>query len=399
MGARAAQPRHCRRLRHRSNRSVAGRPGTIICWRFRRKPGFRCISRMASPPSARARVKPARRWPMRSFRASASSGSGGLSAGFRLRGSANALPEDWWQMLPAEAGLFTVDHWQQVLAARREAAATARRCLSLSILLPAAPRLRLMPVPFFLPGKPASCGRRLCASRLPRRSTSRSATSACPTRATRRTASSGARPRISPQARVRYVRMLGLTSGAWPRAESEDPILPDHILPRRARWKPCRSLSATGRCSRSSGERARVLCLSRGRRSAPAPCKQRARSGRTTGERTFDAHAHPLHAFSEADRLLARPKEAMAAPLVAASRQCWEHWRARTRTAHDGATGAHSDVAVGRALARAQSTTSIRRLLRDPAGFVWRYALGWQVARVRGAAAGAAAPGFRRAGA
>ena len=37
----------------------------------------------------------------------------------------------------------------------------------------------------------------------------------------------------------------------------------------------------------------------------------------------------PLHAFSEADRLLARPKEAMAAPLVAASRQCWEDWRAR----------------------------------------------------------------------
>ena len=35
-------------------------------------------------------------------------------------------------------------------------------------------------------------------------------------------------------------------------------------------------------------------------------------------------------------------------------------------------------MAVGRALARAQSTTSIRRLLRDPLGFVWRYALQWQ---------------------
>ena len=41
--------------------------------------------------------------------------------------------------------------------------------------------------------------------------------------------------------------------------------------------------------------------------------------------------------------------------------------RARIRTLRSGARSA-----------RAQSTTSIRRLLRDPAGFVWRYALGWQ---------------------
>jgi hypothetical protein len=84
-----------------------------------------------------------------------------------------------------------------------------------------------------------------------------------------------------------------------------------------------------------------------------------------------------LHAFSEADRLLARPTEAIGSPLVAASRQCWRNWQRPQLTAHDGTTGAHSQVAVGHALARAQSTTSIRRLLRDPAGFVWRYALGW----------------------
>jgi hypothetical protein len=62
----------------------------------------------------------------------------------------------------------------------------------------------------------------------------------------------------------------------------------------------------------------------------------------------------------------------------APGRQCWRNWQRPDLTAHDGATGAHSDVAVGRALARAQSTTSIRRLLRDPAGFVWRYALQWR---------------------
>jgi hypothetical protein len=41
-------------------------------------------------------------------------------SGFRER-----LPENWWRMLPAEAGLFSVDHWRQVLT-RPEAAAAAR---------------------------------------------------------------------------------------------------------------------------------------------------------------------------------------------------------------------------------------------------------------------------------
>jgi len=96
------------------------------------------------------------------------------------------------------------------------------------------------------------------------------------------------------------------------------------------------------------------------------------------GDRTLARTRIPLHAFSEADRLLARALEAIASPLVVASRQCWRSWQRPQITTHDGTTGAHSDVALGRALRRAQSTTSLRRLLRDPAGFVWRYALGWR---------------------
>ena len=34
------------------------------------------------------------------------------------------------------------------------------------------------------------------------------------------------------------------------------------------------------------------------------------------------------------------------------------------------------------ALARTQSTTALQRLLRDPLGFVWRYALGWRSTRL-----------------
>ena len=174
-----------------------------------------------------------------------------------------------------------------------------------------------------------------------------------------------------------FVRMLGLTSGSWPRRESEDPIIPDQILPRRE----LETVSITERDrqiydiirSASAG-----LWLSRGRRSAAGTVQSQSALWPMTGERTLARTRIPLHAFSEADRLLARPAEAITSSLVAASRQCWRSWQRPQITAHDGATGAHSDVAVGRALGRAQSTTSLRRLLRDPAGFVWRYALGWR---------------------
>jgi hypothetical protein len=46
-------------------------------------------------------------------------------------------------------------------------------------------------------------------------------------------------------------------------------------------------------------------------------------------------------------------------------------------TAWDGQVPA-GDAVVRAALEREQSATSLRRLLRDPLGFVWRYALGWR---------------------
>ena len=92
----------------------------------------------------------------------------------------------------------------------------------------------------------------------------------------------------------------------------------------------------------------------------------------------MQGRAHiPEHAFSEADRLLARPQEAARTPLIRATRLCWQNRNLEAFTAHDGAVMA-SHPAVLRALARVQSTTSLRRLLRDPLGFVWRYALDWR---------------------
>lgn len=89
----------------------------------------------------------------------------------------------------------------------------------------------------------------------------------------------------------------------------------------------------------------------------------------------------PEHAFSEADRLLARARDAGQLAHVRQAQLCWRNWQWRADlTAHDGLSNANHP-AIEAALARVQSTTSLQRLLRDPLGFVWRYALGWRSAR------------------
>jgi hypothetical protein len=85
----------------------------------------------------------------------------------------------------------------------------------------------------------------------------------------------------------------------------------------------------------------------------------------------------PEHALSEADRLLARPGEAAAVPLLAHAATCWRNRWQPGVTSHDGRVRAGHPVVV-RAIEQVQSATSLRLMLRDPLGFVWRYALGWR---------------------
>jgi len=84
------------------------------------------------------------------------------------------------------------------------------------------------------------------------------------------------------------------------------------------------------------------------------------------------------HAFSESDRLYARPTDAGKDLQVRASRACWRAWRdGDQHTAHDGRVRPDHPLIVD-ALAEVQSTTSLQRLLCDPLGFVWDYALHWR---------------------
>ena len=174
----------------------------------------------------------------------------------------------------------------------------------------------------------------------------------------------------------RWIRLLGLNGRAWPRSESEDPLLPNHILERR-KLVPV-PISERDRqvfdvlLGNGSGE----VTLSQSQRSTEgATLSASALWPPTVMPRTRTRTRIPDHAFSEADRLLARPREAGQSLAIKATRACWRNWHRSQFTSHDGVTRA-GHPAVERALGRLHSATSLKRLVRDPLGFLWRYATG-----------------------
>jgi hypothetical protein len=175
-----------------------------------------------------------------------------------------------------------------------------------------------------------------------------------------------------------WVRLLGLTSRSWPRRATEDPLLPDHILShatldpdpitdRDRRTFDLVTANAAGGC-----------VLSRSRRNAQGGLLASSPlTPQTTPAAILKRARVPRHAFSETDRLLARPDEAVVSSRLAAASACWQDWRRAAITSHDGRTRPDHPV-IARAVAEIQSATSLRLLLRDPLAFVWRYALGWR---------------------
>ena len=175
----------------------------------------------------------------------------------------------------------------------------------------------------------------------------------------------------------RFARLIGLTAGGWPRGVSADPLLPDHILSLDDDHAPTRS-QTDRRAFASIARYAENLSLSYSRRNA--------RGGLQTPSPLLPANLTPVrlsrqripeHAFSAADRLAARAEEARQNPRIARATGCWRARRLAEVGAHDGIIQTDHPVVI-RALEQPQSATSLRRLLRDPQGFVWRYALGWR---------------------
>lgn len=175
-----------------------------------------------------------------------------------------------------------------------------------------------------------------------------------------------------------YMRLLGLTSRAWPRVLGEDPLLPDHIVP-RDKLDPVPVPERDQRDFRAllAGAEHEVM-LSRSRRDA---------EGRQLGVSPLwpsDLEPEYLersrvapHVMSEADRLLARPREFAGSELAGSARQCWIDWHTADITPHDGLIRANHPLIV-ETLSRPQSTGALQKLLRDPLGYVWSEVFRWQ---------------------
>ena len=176
----------------------------------------------------------------------------------------------------------------------------------------------------------------------------------------------------------RFVRLLGLNSSRWPRGISEDSLLSDHIIP-TAELDPLPVGAADRRDFETilATTTAQVV-LSRARRDDDGRLLGRSTLLQGQPEETYlRRNAVPNHAFSETDRLMARPQEFRATPQAVSAMACWRDWHREDITPHDGLVRADHPVLLA-ILNRTQSASSLRLLLRNPLGFVWRYGLRWR---------------------
>ncbi|AUT75727.1 hypothetical protein C2L64_46210 [Paraburkholderia hospita] len=175
----------------------------------------------------------------------------------------------------------------------------------------------------------------------------------------------------------RYVRLLGLNASRWPRCNAEDALIPEHIIP-AAEFNP-RPVSAADRLDFETilSTTAAQVVLSHARRDGEGRQLGRSPLLNAYGTQTFlSRHGVPVHAFSETDRLMSRPSEFRALPQALSAQACWNDWRSTEITAHDGLVRDGHPLVLA-ILERKQSASSLQRLLRDPLGYLWTYALGW----------------------
>jgi RecB family exonuclease len=299
------------------------------------------------------------------------------------RGPLRELPGTWSLGLASAAGLFELAHWQDALDA-----ATARANAGPD------PRPVLMPLLELLgrgPQAAADAGDLILGAAA--REIWREALRRAPADAIEYTLQSlrapdGRDPASSvvwaPASHVvgaprPWLRCLGLNTRSWPRHTAEDPLLPTRFLTRDR-------LAERG--TSEDDRHALALLLERAHGGVVlSRARRNAQGGRLSispllpldvQEIALARTRTPPHAFSRADRLLARPQEARALAHIAGPTRCWRSWRFdNTAGENDGLMRADHPL-LQRALEQAHSATSLRQLLRDPLSFVWRYALGWR---------------------
>ena len=289
------------------------------------------------------------------------------------------VPRDWQRALPQDAPLLDAASWREILSVSSEALpaqAAALLCDLVDILalgLKRSPEIgerlfhgRSLAIwrKALIEGPPEALDVTLATLRLPDEFSPQACIIWAPA------AALAAEPRS-------FVRLIGLTSRAWPRRQAEDPLLPNHIVPADL-LDPLPVHEADRRdFDTVIKTTARQVICSYARRDA---------QGRINGvsplypklPRVYRQRARiPQHAAGWSDRLFARPSEFEALPAARSALACWIDWHTERLTAHDGLIRANHPLVVA-ALDRRQSATSLAKLLRDPLGYLWTYGFRWE---------------------
>jgi hypothetical protein len=179
-----------------------------------------------------------------------------------------------------------------------------------------------------------------------------------------------------------HVWLFGLTSRNWPRRQTEDALIPRHVVPsERLDPMPLSRIDAVDfeTITRTTGG---TLFLSWPRRDGDGRqlgvsglVPQEARTGE--GMVYLSRSRETATALSETDRMFSRPAEFAKTKEAAAVTATIRDWLSPLPTAHDGLVSA-KHPRIEAILRQVQSATSLRKLLRDPLSFVWRYALGFK---------------------
>jgi hypothetical protein len=174
----------------------------------------------------------------------------------------------------------------------------------------------------------------------------------------------------------RFSWLLGLTVSGWPRSSGLDPILPDYIVASTL-LDPDPIETADRRCLKNILAFAEETVLSIGRLTNEG--KRAGLSSLIPKVEKIEVYHRERpagHALTEADRLLARPHDRSADPIVSSAMAAWHSWGLRSLTPHDGLVAVEHPL-LSALLHKPQSATSLSRLLRDPLAYVWYYALRW----------------------
>jgi hypothetical protein len=177
----------------------------------------------------------------------------------------------------------------------------------------------------------------------------------------------------------RYVRLIGMTSHAWPRFDSEDALIPEHVIPgEKLNPMPLHVLDEADWdtiCKTSSH-----ISLSWPRRDGDGrKCEPSGILPSVALEYATELGRSRIaeNTMSEGDRLFCRPEEFADMSMAKRAESVIRNWYSDSWTEHDGIINENHPRVIA-TLGKVQSATSLRKMLRDPISFVWQYCLGFR---------------------